>query len=203
MRQTAANHCEVGLELVGVGGFGVQRGERVGDAVLLEVVADRHLAAEAVAAEGDGHLAGCVGRGLDEHGNAEVGEAEGVGEAALFAEVGQGDDDAVDFGGVLLEERGALLGVFVGFDRAVRGLFRREHDRLDARGFERGNHFKTSAGGEVAGEKATVAYHDAHCHLTTHFVLLLWLKLVDVFRTGRVRVMQSGGNEAYAFATSI
>ena len=61
---------EVGLELGRVRRFGVQRGERVGDAVLLEVVADRHLAAEAVAAEGDGHLAGVVGRGLDEDGHA-------------------------------------------------------------------------------------------------------------------------------------
>jgi hypothetical protein len=101
----------------------VQGGERVGDAVLLEVVADGHLAAEAVAAEGDGHLAGGIGRGLDEDGDVEVGEAEGVGEAALFAEVGQGDDDAVDLVGVLLEEFGTLLGVFVGLDRAVGGDF--------------------------------------------------------------------------------
>ena len=173
MRQTAANQARSALNSCGVGGFGVQRGERVGDSVLLEVVADRHLAAEGVAAEGDAHLAGRVGRGLDEDGHAQVGEAEGVGEAALFAEVGQGDDDAVDLVGVLLEEGGALLGVFVGFDRAVGGDVRGEHDGLDAGGFERGDHFQAAAGGEVAGKESAIAYDDSHGHLTTHFVLLL------------------------------
>ena len=124
MRQTAANHCQVRLELSGVRRLGVQRRQRVGDAVLLQVVADRHLAAEAVAAEGDAHLAGRVGRGLDQHGHLQVGEADGVGQAALFAEVRQRDDQAVDLRRMLLEQRGALLGVLVGFHRAVRGYFR-------------------------------------------------------------------------------
>ena len=44
---------QVGLELGRVRRLGVQRRQRVGNAVLLQVVADRHLAAEAVAAEGD------------------------------------------------------------------------------------------------------------------------------------------------------
>ena len=168
MRQTAENQAQVGLELGRVGGLGVELGERVGDAVLLEVVADRHLAAEAVAAEGDGHLAGVVGRGLDEDGDLEVGETEGVGEAALFAEVGQGDDDAVDLGGVLLEEGGALLGVLVGLDGAVGGLLGAEDDRLDAGRFERGDHLEPAAGREVAGKEAAVAYDYTHCHLLAH-----------------------------------
>jgi hypothetical protein len=44
-----------------------------------------------------------VGRGLDQHRHLQVGEAERIGEAALFAEVGQRDDDAVDLGGVRLK----------------------------------------------------------------------------------------------------
>ena len=55
-----------------------------------------HLAAEAVAAVGDGHLAGGIGRRLDQHRHVEVGQAQGVGDAALVAEVRQRDDDAVD-----------------------------------------------------------------------------------------------------------
>ena len=47
---------EILAEELGIGRFGVLRGERVRDAVLREIVADRHLAAEAVAAELDGHL---------------------------------------------------------------------------------------------------------------------------------------------------
>ena len=67
-------------------------------------------------------LPGVVGRGLDQHRHAQIGEAERVGQAALFAEVRQRDDDAVDLVGMLLEQRGALLGVLVGLDRAVGGL---------------------------------------------------------------------------------
>jgi hypothetical protein len=60
----------------------------------------------------------------------------------------------------------------------------------------------------VAGKKSTIAYDDAHCHLTAHLVLLfiaqlclcLWLKLfVDVIRprpvTGGVERWQSYGSE--------
>jgi len=75
---------------------------------------------------------------------------------------------------VLFEELGALLGIFVGFDRPVRGFFRGEHDRFDPHCFKRCNHFQTSAGGKVAGKKSTIAYDDAHCHLTAHLVLLIY-----------------------------
>jgi len=46
----------------------VQRGERVGNLVLHEVVTGAHLAAEAVAADGDGHGVRAIGRGLDKTG---------------------------------------------------------------------------------------------------------------------------------------
>jgi len=65
-----------------------------------------------------------VGRGLDEHGNLQVGEAQRIGETALFAEVREGDDDAVDLVSVLFEESCALLRVLVALDRAVRCLLR-------------------------------------------------------------------------------
>ena len=55
-------------------------------------------------------------------GTLQVGEADGIGQAALLAEVRQRDDDAVDLGGVLLEERGALLRVLIGLDCAVGGV---------------------------------------------------------------------------------
>ncbi len=111
----------------------MQRGERVGDAVLLEIVAGRHFAAEAVAAIGDGHLAGRVGRGLDQDGNVERGEAKRVGDGTLVAEIGQGDDDAVDHAGFRTEQLRAALGFFVRFDGTVLGLFRRESDNIETR----------------------------------------------------------------------
>ena len=69
---------DVADELRRVGRFGVQRSQRVGDAVLLEVIADAHLAAEGIAAVGDGHLAGVVGRRLDEHGDVQVRPCAGI-----------------------------------------------------------------------------------------------------------------------------
>ena len=83
-------------EEIGIGRFGVQRGERIRDAVLRQIIAGRHLAAEAVAAVGDGHFAGRIGRGLDQHGDVQLGQAQRIGDGALVAEIGQGDDDAVD-----------------------------------------------------------------------------------------------------------
>ena len=102
-------------EDVGIGSFGVQRGQRVRNAVLLEVVAGRHLAAEAVAAVADGHQSGRVGRGLHQHGHVEVGQAQRVGDGALVAEIRQRDDDAVDLVAVALEEVGADGGLRCGF----------------------------------------------------------------------------------------
>src|SRR5215469_3939785 len=67
----AANRCkprEVLREFGRIGSFGVQRGEGIRKAVLFEVVAGRHFAAEAVAAVRDAHLAGGVGGGLNQYG---------------------------------------------------------------------------------------------------------------------------------------
>jgi hypothetical protein len=87
----------------------VQRGQRVRNAVLHQVVARAHLAAEAVAARGDGHRIGAVRRGLHQHRNLEPGEPDRIHNAALFAEVGQRYNDAVDLFRVLLEKLRAAL----------------------------------------------------------------------------------------------
>ena len=114
---------QVGLELRRLHRLSVQRGERVLDAVLHHVVAAAHLPAEAVAAHGDGHVVGAVGRGLHQHRHLEAREADRVHDAALFAEVGQSDDDAVDLVGVFLEQLGAALRLSIGFHGAVLRLF--------------------------------------------------------------------------------
>ena len=110
---------EIGFEFGRADGLSVQRGERVVDAVLHHVVAGAHFAAEAVAARGDGHVVGAVGRSLHQHRNLQAGEANGVDDAALFTKVGQRDDDAVDLFGVFLEKFGAALRLGVSFHRAV------------------------------------------------------------------------------------
>ena len=110
----------------------MQLGQRVGNAVLAQVVAGRHLAAEAVAPVLDRHLAGLIGRRLDQHRHAEIGEPQRVGDGALVAEVRQRDDHAVDAVAIGLEQRGALLGVVEGLDHAEPRVLGRQHDRVVA-----------------------------------------------------------------------
>ena len=164
MRQTAENHSRSALNSGESRALGVQRGQRVGNAVLHQVVAGAHLAAEAVAAGGDGHGVGAVGRGLHQHRDLEAGEADGVDDAALFAEVGQGDDDAVDLVGVLFEELGATLRFRVGFHRAVLRVLGAEHDGARAGCFKNRDDLVAAGLGQMIGEKAAIAHNHAKCH---------------------------------------
>ena len=90
-------------ELRGIRTFRVKGGDRVWNSVLAQVVAGRHLSAKTVTAEGDRHLGAIVGGGLNQDRNAEVGEAERVRNGALFTEIRQSDDYAVNAVTVLLE----------------------------------------------------------------------------------------------------
>ena len=83
----AREPLQVFAEDVGVRRFGVRRGNGVRDAVLLQVIAGGHLAAEAVAAELDGHLRRGVRRGLHQHGDIQIGQPQGIGDGALLAEI--------------------------------------------------------------------------------------------------------------------
>ena len=156
---------EVLLERLGIGRFGVQRGERIRDAILREIVAGGHLAAEAVAAVGDAHLGGGIGRGLDEYGDVQSGPAQRVGDGAFVAEIGQRHDDAVDFGGVLLEQVGAEVRFGQRFDGAVAGLFGSYQHGSVAGLFERGDHFGAAALRQMAGKESAVADDNAKRHL--------------------------------------
>jgi hypothetical protein len=72
-----------------------------------------------------------------------------------------------------LEEGGTFFRVLVGLDRAVGGDFGREHDGLDSGGFECGDDFEATTGGEVRGEESAVAYENSHGHLLGHCLMLL------------------------------
>jgi hypothetical protein len=155
---------EIGLEFGRGQGLSVQRGERVENAVLHHIVATAHLSAKAVAAVGDGHGIGAIGRGLHQHGHFQSRQADGVDDAALLAEVGQRDDDAVDLFGVFLEERGAALGLSVSFHRAVMRLVRAEHDGHRSGGLKDCDDFFAAGFGQVMREKSAIAYDDSECH---------------------------------------
>jgi hypothetical protein len=94
---------QVLCELRRVRSFGVQRRDGVGNSVLPQIVAGRHLPAEGIAPRRDGHLFRVVRRRLDQHWHPQVGKAQGVGNRALLAEVRQGHDYAVNALAVFLK----------------------------------------------------------------------------------------------------
>ena len=123
---------QVLLKIFRVGAHGVQPRQRVGNSVLAQVVAGRHLSAKAVAAMQDGHLRRVVGRRLHQHRNVEPRQPHGVGNRALVAEVGQRHDHAIDAVAILLKQCRATLRFFVRFDRAVLAVFGTEHHAIHA-----------------------------------------------------------------------
>ena len=100
----AGEPSEIFRELGRVRRLRVQRRQRVRNAILHQVIAGRHLAAEAVAAVVDGHLARRIRRGLHQHRHVQVRHAQRIGDGALVAEIRQRDDDAVDLAAVLAEQ---------------------------------------------------------------------------------------------------
>src|ERR1700722_10344063 len=97
----------------------MQRGDGVWNAVLPQIITSRHLPAEAVPPESDGHLSGIVRRSLDQNRNMQVRQAKGIGNRALFPEVGQSYDDAIDAITISFEQIGTAPGFFAGLDRSV------------------------------------------------------------------------------------
>ena len=160
-RQVAANRRRSARKQ-GLSGATVwRRGERIADAVLAEVVADRHLAAEAVAAMLDRHAPALVREGVDEHRHVEVRPAQRVGHRPLVAEVRQRHEDAVDLVAAGPEQVGAGAAVGEAFDGPVRRGVGLERDRLEAFPAHGGEHVGASGGAEMRRKEAAVADDDA------------------------------------------
>ena len=139
-------------------------------------------------------LPGIVGRGLYQHRYVEAARGEGVGDGALVAEIGQGDDDAVDLVAIFLEQRRAPLGLFVSLYCAVLAVFWPQHDGIHAGFGERLNHLFAARFRQLIGEKSTIADDDSHRHFLIDINLLssalqwfCWeLPLDHAFVAGRV-----------------
>src|SRR5207248_8689847 len=82
---------------------------------------------------------------LDEHRNAEIGQAQGVGNGPLFAEVWQRNHDAVNPVAVFLEEFSTMARFFAGFDRTILALLRSQGHYIHTRAVERTNHLLAAA----------------------------------------------------------
>ena len=155
---------EIVLELVRLQAFGVQRGKGVRNAVLLQVVADAHLAAEAVAAVGDEHPLRIVRKGVNQHRDVQVGQPQRVSHGAFLAEIRQGDDDAVDAVAVLAKQVGDNLRMRAILHRAVLGLVRRRADHFVPGGRQGRDHLLAPAARQMVGEETAIADDDSECH---------------------------------------
>ena len=89
----------------------MQSSHRVRNAVLAQIVAGGHLSAKAIATEGNRHLLCIIWRRLNQHRDAQIGKAQGISNGALFTEIRQRDNDAVNAIAVLLEEIRAAMRV--------------------------------------------------------------------------------------------
>jgi hypothetical protein len=109
----------------------VQGGQGIGDVVLPQVVADRHLAAETIPPVSHRHPVRLVWKCLDQHRHLEPRHTDGIGHPALFAKVGQGYQDTVDLVCPFFEQRGASSRILQRLDGTQSCLLRAEDDRLD------------------------------------------------------------------------
>ena len=107
---------QVFLQQVAINRIGVERGVCEGNAILIEVVADGNLAAEGVTATVKVHLVVLIVTSLHQHGDVQVGIADGIDDANLETEVGQRDDDAVYLVTMLTKLPGYFQSVFAGLN---------------------------------------------------------------------------------------
>ncbi len=151
------------LEFFAVGVDGVAVGQAELDAILIEVVGHRELAAEGVAATGDRQLARGVGEGMHQHRHAQAGEADRIGHAFFVAKVGQRHQDAVNAILVALKKLGALLSVGPALDRAEVGALLIDNHNIDAKVSQPLQDFLAAFRHQRVGEEVAVANNHAQC----------------------------------------
>src|SRR6266498_4187898 len=94
----------------------------------------------------------------------QVGQTQGIGNSALFAEIWKRDDDAVNPITVFLEQLGTAPRLFASFDRPVFALLRSQCYDVNARRPEHANDFFAATLGKVIGEEPAIPYDDTHGH---------------------------------------
>jgi hypothetical protein len=105
--------------------------ERELDARLDEVIAHGNFSAERVASASNAKLIEMIGICLDENRDVQSGESECIEDTFFVAEIGQDNEDAVDFIAVSFEKLGALARVGMRFDPTELRLLRPDHNRAD------------------------------------------------------------------------
>jgi hypothetical protein len=133
------------------------------DAVLVEVGGQRELAAERIAAAGQIHFVLLVVARDNQHGNVQLRKVQRGGYAHFVAEVGENDEDAVDFAAVRLEQLRAFDGVFIAFDRAVPGFPGADNDGAVPHDGEPSQNDFTRVLGQKTGEESACGYDHSEC----------------------------------------
>ena len=103
--------CQIGLEAIRQWVNSVQFGQGVGVSILAQIVANRDLAAEPIAAAFHRQLVQVVRISLDQNGHIQPGEFDGIRHALFIAKVGQDNEDPIDLFGILLEQLSTDFGV--------------------------------------------------------------------------------------------
>jgi len=136
--------------------FGVQAGEREGDAKLQQVIADGHLTAEAVAAIGDIHLFRIVGEGMHQHRHIKPGQAQRRGHASLLAKVRQRHENPINLLSARLEELGTFDRVFKSHNCAMLCVIGRQTDGTKALLLKNPQDSFPASLGQMRGKEAAV-----------------------------------------------
>ena len=104
----AGELIDVLLELLAIDAVGVEAGEREGNAILIEVVADRDLAAECIATAVEVNLVVVVVTGLHKHGHIQFGTEDGIDDTNLITKVRKTHQNAINLVAVCAEEFSVL-----------------------------------------------------------------------------------------------
>ena len=153
--------AQIGAEFLAVRIHRVLARKRKANAVLAEVVADRHFPTEAVAAMFDGHLFAIVIECVDKDRHVEPGPAQGIGHRALIAKVRQCHQHTVNIVTMRFEQIGTFLRVGQRLDGA-------EFARLNGQGYgldplltKHAQDFTSARFAQMCREKAAVPDNDA------------------------------------------
>ncbi|OPZ09743.1 MAG: hypothetical protein BWZ10_02528 [candidate division BRC1 bacterium ADurb.BinA364] len=148
----------------------MQPGQAEFDAVLAQIVADRHFSAKTVAPVLDRHFSGGVAEGMHQHGHIQLGPAQGVGHGAFVAEIGQGHQHAVDSVAVGPEQVRAFSGFRHRLHRAELGRLGGQRDDFEPFLLQDIQHCFAAGLAEMVREKAAVAHDQAQgCHFCVPF----------------------------------
>src|SRR5271154_1097315 len=159
---------QISFELFRIRSHRVLGGQRVGNAILLEVVAGRHLSAKTVAAMRDGHFRGRVRRSLHQHRHIQSGEPQGICDSAFIAKVRQRNNYAVYALAGRAKQCSATFGFFMCLYGTVFAVLRAQNDHVNSGGLQNLDHLFPAAHCQMIGKKSAIADYETKSNFFAH-----------------------------------